>query len=69
MVKGDIISFDIEQGNGDHLMTLLKVSQSFIELGWNELDKVDRRRIITPATQVICIKLIEPKPEFCPYRK
>jgi len=49
-------------------MTLLQISQVFIEVGWNTLDKVNRKRIIKPASQVICVKSIEPKPEVYPYR-
>ena len=68
MNEGDIISFDIEETKGHHLMTLLQISQVFVEVGWNKLDKVNRKRVIKPASQVICVKSIEPKPEVCPYR-
>jgi hypothetical protein len=68
MNKVDIISFDIEESSGNRLMTLLQISQVFIEVGWNTLDKVNRKRIIKPASQVNCVKSIEPKPEVYPYR-
>jgi len=65
---GDIISFDIEQSNGDHIMTPLQISQVIIEVAWNTIGK-NRRRKISPVSQFICVKSIEPRPEYCPYRR
>jgi hypothetical protein len=68
MVKGDFVSFDIEKSSGDHIMTLLQISQVIIEVGWNTTGK-NRERKISPASQIICVKSIEPKPEYCPYTR
>jgi len=66
--KGVTISFDIEEPDGNHVLTILQVSQVIIEVGWNILDKKIRKRTITPACQFISVKSIEPRTDTCPYK-
>ena len=60
---GDTVSFDIEKADGSHVMTLLQVSQVIIEIGWNMIGK-NRKRKLSPPSQIICVKSLEQKPKI-----